>query len=176
MFEPSRSTGAARLIGALPTIKFLAKLLRRETEAGNLAIEDTFAAAPQLEVLSVACPRFVEFVEAGITTGPELLATAEEYLQPLKHAGVDTLVLGCTHYPLLPHDQGDDAGEQRVVGAAQDQGVHTGVLERLQVLLGGGQQLRPGGDPCLDELHEPRAGHGEDLELGGGGEGVLIGP
>jgi glutamate racemase len=46
-----------------------------------------------------ACPRFVEFVEAGITTGPEVLAVAEEYLAPLKAAQIDTLVLGCTHYP-----------------------------------------------------------------------------
>ena len=37
----------------------------------------------------------------GITSGPELLETARQYLQPLKDAGVDTLVLGCTHYPLL---------------------------------------------------------------------------
>ncbi|MEV4902224.1 glutamate racemase [Citricoccus sp. NPDC055426] len=68
---------------------------------GSRAYEDTFAAAPHLEITSVACPRFVEFVEAGVTTGPELLATAEQYLAPLKAAGVDTLVLGCTHYPLL---------------------------------------------------------------------------
>ena len=45
----------------------------------ELAYDDTFAAAPQLQITSVACPRFVEFVEAGITTGPELLATAEEH-------------------------------------------------------------------------------------------------
>lgn len=72
-----------------------------EATVGSRAYEDTFAAAPQLEVLSVACPRFVEFVEAGITTGPELLATAREYTAPLRDADVDTLVLGCTHYPLL---------------------------------------------------------------------------
>ncbi len=72
-----------------------------EATVGSRAYEDTFAAAPQLQITSVACPRFVEFVEAGITTGPGLLATAEEYLAPLKAAGVDTLVLGCTHYPLL---------------------------------------------------------------------------
>ncbi len=65
------------------------------------AYDDTFAAAPHLEVTSVACPAFVEFVEAGITGGPALLRTAQEYLEPLKDAGVDTLVLGCTHYPLL---------------------------------------------------------------------------
>lgn len=72
-----------------------------EATVGSRAYEDTFAAAPSLEVTSVACPRFVEFVEAGITTGPELRAVAEEYLAPLKAAEVDTLVLGCTHYPLL---------------------------------------------------------------------------
>jgi len=47
------------------------------------------------------CPRFVEFVEAGVTSGPEVLAAAEEYLAPLQAADVDTLILGCTHYPLL---------------------------------------------------------------------------
>ncbi|MHA7238379.1 glutamate racemase [Arthrobacter sp. TMS1-12-1] len=68
---------------------------------GSRAYDDTFAAAPHLEVTSVACPAFVEFVEAGVTGGEALLRTAEGYLQPLKAAGVDTLVLGCTHYPLL---------------------------------------------------------------------------
>jgi glutamate racemase len=43
----------------------------------------------------------VSFVEAGITGGPELLACAEEYLKPLQQADIDTLILGCTHYPLL---------------------------------------------------------------------------
>lgn len=65
------------------------------------AYEDAFAAAPQLELFTQACPRFVEFVESGVTTGSEVLAVAEEYLAPLRHAGIDTLVLGCTHYPFL---------------------------------------------------------------------------
>ncbi|MFP7832804.1 glutamate racemase [Marisediminicola sp. LYQ134] len=65
------------------------------------AYDDAFAAAPHLSVHSRACPRFVEFVEAGITSGPELFDVAEEYLAPLKAEGIDTLVLGCTHYPLL---------------------------------------------------------------------------
>ena len=54
-----------------------------------------------VSLVSQACPRFVEFVERGDTTSDEVLATAEEYLAPLKRAGVDTLILGCTHYPLL---------------------------------------------------------------------------
>ncbi|MGF1647382.1 MAG: glutamate racemase [Kineosporiaceae bacterium] len=68
---------------------------------GSRAYEDAFAAAPQLSLHSRACPRLVEFVEAGITGGEALLAVAEEYLAPLREARVDTLVLGCTHYPLL---------------------------------------------------------------------------
>jgi glutamate racemase len=68
---------------------------------GSRAYDDTFAAAPDLHIASAACPDFVRYVEAGVTTGPELLAAAEGYLAPLREAGVDTLVLGCTHYPLL---------------------------------------------------------------------------
>ena len=59
------------------------------------------AAAPHLEVTSVPCPRFVELVETGQTTGPEVIAVARDYLEPLVERDVDTLVLGCTHYPLL---------------------------------------------------------------------------
>ncbi|HET8658716.1 MAG TPA: glutamate racemase [Micromonosporaceae bacterium] len=65
------------------------------------AYEDAFAAAPQVSVASAACPQFVDFVERGITTGRALLGLASAYLEPLQRAGVDTLVLGCTHYPLL---------------------------------------------------------------------------
>jgi len=65
------------------------------------AYEDALAAAPHIEVTTQACPRFVEFVEEGVTGGAELLAVAHEYLDPVARAGVDTLILGCTHYPLL---------------------------------------------------------------------------
>jgi glutamate racemase len=68
---------------------------------GSMAYDDAFAAAPQVKLTTVACPRFVEFVERGDTWGGELLEVAEEYLEPVVDAGCDTLVLGCTHYPLL---------------------------------------------------------------------------
>ena len=69
--------------------------------AASQAYDDAFAAAPQVTLHTRACPRFVEFVEQGVTSGPELLAVAAGYLQPLVDAQIDTLVLGCTHYPLL---------------------------------------------------------------------------
>lgn len=69
--------------------------------ADSMAYDDAFAAAPHVELHTQACPRFVEFVEAGITGGEELLAVAHEYLDPLTSSGIDTLILGCTHYPLL---------------------------------------------------------------------------
>ena len=62
---------------------------------------DAFAAAPHLQITSKACPQFVEYVERGETTGAEITAIAREYLKPMQDANVDTLVLGCTHYPLL---------------------------------------------------------------------------
>jgi glutamate racemase len=68
---------------------------------GSRAYQDMLEVNERLTVFAEACPRFVEFVEAGITDSPEVLAVAENYLAPLRHAGVDTLVLGCTHYPFL---------------------------------------------------------------------------
>jgi len=57
--------------------------------------------APGVEVLTRACPLFVSLVEEGWTDNEVARLTAQSYLQDLKEAAVDTLVLGCTHYPLL---------------------------------------------------------------------------
>jgi glutamate racemase len=65
------------------------------------AYTDAFQAAPDVQVTAVACPRFVDFVERGMTSGRQILGLAQSYLEPLQRARVDTLVLGCTHYPLL---------------------------------------------------------------------------
>lgn len=59
------------------------------------------AAGNDLQVLTQVCGGFVERVEEGDTFSEELFELAEEYLSPLIGAGVDTLILGCTHYPLL---------------------------------------------------------------------------
>ncbi len=62
---------------------------------------DAFAAAPHLTITSTACPLFVEFVERGETSGKAITDIARDYLKPMIDADIDTLVLGCTHYPLL---------------------------------------------------------------------------
>ncbi len=72
-----------------------------QSTVNSRSYEDAFAIAPRISLTQQACPRFVEFVEAGITGGSELLRVADEYLAPIKRAQVDTLILGCTHYPLL---------------------------------------------------------------------------
>ncbi|WP_221585214.1 glutamate racemase [Microbacterium sp. G2-8] len=68
---------------------------------GSGAYQDMLRISPGIEVFAAACPRFVEFVENGVTDSAEVLDVAAEYLEPLRRAEVDTLVLGCTHYPFL---------------------------------------------------------------------------
>jgi glutamate racemase len=63
--------------------------------------DDAFAAAASVSLTSAACPRLAEFVERGVTSGRQLLGLVESYLTPIASADVDTLILGCTHYPLL---------------------------------------------------------------------------
>ena len=101
---------------SIPVIEVIQPAVRRAvaaTRTGNVGVigtqatidskayVDAFAAAPQLNITSIACPLFVEFVERGETSGTEITKIAREYLAPVMDAKVDTLVLGCTHYPLL---------------------------------------------------------------------------
>ncbi|HZE39675.1 MAG TPA: glutamate racemase [Stackebrandtia sp.] len=101
---------------AIPVIEVIRPAVRRAvttTHNGHIGVigtsvtvasgvyDDAFAAAVGVNVTSVACPAFVDFVERGVTTGRQLLGLAQGYLEPLQRARVDTLVLGCTHYPLL---------------------------------------------------------------------------
>lgn len=84
------------------------------------AYDDALAVA-DVTVTSSACPKFVEFVEAGVTSGPQVLAAAQEYLAPIKQAGVDTLILGCTHYPLLTGAIAFEMGEHvTLVSSAEE--------------------------------------------------------
>ena len=101
---------------SVPVIEVIQPAARRAvaaTRSGNIGVIgtnatiesaaylDAFAATPQLKITSIACPLFVEFVERGETSGTEITEIARNYLAPFIEAKIDTLVLGCTHYPLL---------------------------------------------------------------------------
>ncbi len=69
---------------------------------GSRSYEHAFAAlAPEVTVAAQACPALVSFVEEGRTTDPEVITQVRADLAPLIEAQVDTMILGCTHYPLL---------------------------------------------------------------------------
>ena len=82
-------TGRVGVIGTVGTIA---------SGAYVRAIADTRV---PVELTSAACPGFVEFVERGQTSGDEIEILADRLLAPMKAAGVDALLLGCTHYPYL---------------------------------------------------------------------------
>jgi glutamate racemase len=127
-------TGRIGVIGTRATIE-------------SLAYEDAFAAAPHVELVTSACPEFVTFVERGVTGGAELTGHAHAYLDPLVDAGVDTLVLGCTHYPLLTGVismvMGDDV---TLVSSAEE------CAKDVYKLLARTGTMRPDGTPTYEFL------------------------
>jgi glutamate racemase len=77
--------------------------------------------APEIDLTCAACPGFVEFVEAGDVDSDQVHVLAERLLAPVRDAGVDTLVLGCTHYPLLARTIGDVMGQDVVLVSSADE-------------------------------------------------------
>jgi glutamate racemase len=94
--------------GARAAVKATSKRRRRVgvigtavTIASGAYAEAIHELDPQVDVLSLACPRFVPLVEAGRWDGPDVERVIRETLLPLSICDIDTLILGCTHYPLL---------------------------------------------------------------------------
>lgn len=77
--------------------------------------------APECEVSCAACPGFVEFVERGETGSEQVHVLAERLLAPLLRRGVDTLLLGCTHYPFLARTIGEVVGRDVVLVSSADE-------------------------------------------------------
>lgn len=103
---------------------------------------------PGVEITPQACPLFVPLVENGYVDGsaPEKQQVSRlviaQYLEPVRRAGVDTLILGCTHYPLLQEMIGDYMGrEVALVDPAKAAAHH---LERLLLSGACGPDGRPG--------------------------------
>jgi glutamate racemase len=105
-----RATYPLPVVGMEPAVKPAAELTRSGV-IGVLATEASIAGekfhqlvsthASGVRVITRPCPRFVELVEAGQLTGPEVEGAVDEALAPLLEAGADVFVLGCTHYPFL---------------------------------------------------------------------------
>ena len=68
-----------------------------------------------------ACPGFVEFVERGETETEQVHVLAERLLDPIRHANVDALLLGCTHYPFLARTISDVMGRDVVLVSSADE-------------------------------------------------------
>jgi glutamate racemase len=91
------------------------------TIASNAYARAIHALAPNLKVEQVACPLFVPLVEEGWFSHPAAVLIAQEYLGALGQARVDTLVLGCTHYPLLKPLLGRVMGDSvRLIDSAEE--------------------------------------------------------
>jgi ribonuclease PH/glutamate racemase len=116
---------------------------------------DRAVAATKVSVMltTAACPGFVEFVERGITTGDEIAILADRMLAPLKAASIDTLLLGCTHYPFLAKVIGQAMGPSvtlvssadETAFAARDQLGSLGLL-RTEAKTDGAHQFLSSGD------------------------------
>ena len=107
---------------------------RRATSAGRIGVIGTVGTIasgayqraaveldPLLTVTCAACPGFVEFVEAGDVDSDQVHVLAERLLAPVVAAAVDTLVLGCTHYPLLARTIADVMGPDVVLVSSAEE-------------------------------------------------------
>jgi len=105
-----RATFPVPFVGVVPAVK-PAALATRTRRVAVLATPATFQGemfddlvrsfAADVQVIRQVCPGLVELVERGAVDGPEVRRLLERYLRPALEASVDTVVLGCTHYPFL---------------------------------------------------------------------------
>jgi glutamate racemase len=95
-----------------------------------------------VELVSAACPGFVEFVERGQTVGDEVTVLAERLLAPIRDVGIDALLLGCTHYPFLARPINDVMGPGVTLVSSADETAFA-ARDRLASL----GLLRAGGAP-----------------------------
>lgn len=103
-----------------------------------------------IQVQTVACPHFVQLVEAGELSGPYATAVVNDQIAPLVAAGVDTLVLGCTHFPPLRPLIAAAAPVATIVDTGPAVAAQTARLALVHGIVAGNAQLRcvTSGDPA----------------------------
>jgi len=116
-------SGAVGVIGTVGTVGSGSYQRAVAEAASRLAVETPTGqpATVEVDLTCAACPGFVEFVERGVTTGDEITVLAERLLAPVVEATVDTLLLGCTHYPYLARVIGDVMGRDVVLVSSADE-------------------------------------------------------
>ena len=108
---------------------------------GSGAYQTAVATAdPSVHLTCASCPGFVELVERGETSSDQAYVLVERLLAPVRQAGVDTLLLGCTHYPFLARTIGDVMGRDVVLVSSADETA----FEVRDVLLEQSAGARPG--------------------------------
>jgi glutamate racemase len=123
------------IVGVEPGIKPAAKLTRN-ARVGVMATTGTLqsekfrllaqAHASHLQLILQPCPGLAAAIEAGQLEAPEITELVRRYTQPLHAAGVDTVVLGCTHYPFISHQIQQALGSHvQLVDTAQAVARHT---------------------------------------------------
>jgi glutamate racemase len=99
---------------------------------------------PKVGVVSMSCPLFVPLVEEGWLDGGIAQAVADEYLKDMRSEGIDALILGCTHYPLLKSTIGRVMGEGvKLIDSGEAAANTLAELLRTEGLLSNGTQPEP---------------------------------
>ena len=129
--ETLRGTLEVPVIGVIdPGVRALATATRNRRvgvvgTVGTIrsgAYQRAIAALPvALDLVPASCPGFVEFVERDETRSDQVVVLAERLLAPVRDAGVDALLLGCTHYPFLARTIGEVMGRDVVLVSSADE-------------------------------------------------------
>jgi len=123
--------------------------------------------APEVELCPLACPGFVEFVERGETGSEQVHVLAQRLLAPAVDAGVDALLLGCTHYPYLARTISDVMGRDVVLVSSADE-----TAFELRALIDSGELTPRSGAEARTTLFLTTGDVGWFTDLGG----RLLGP
>ena len=150
--EPLQSEFSVSIIGVVEPGSRAAVAASKNRKVGVIGTSGTIRSgsyertirrlAPDIQVFSSPCPLFVPLAEEGLADHKATWLIAEDYLAPFKKQGVDALVLGCTHYPLLKKAIGGVMGSSvRLVDSAEETAREVKeALTRLNL-------LRPDGHP-----------------------------
>lgn len=159
-----RASTSVPIVGMVPAVKpavatshggHIGVLATPRTASGDMLADLIESHAAAVEVTTVAAPGLADLVEAGQTSGPHVETVLRPLLAPLVAAGIDTLVLGCTHYPFLretisrllgPDIEIIDSGE---AVARRTQSVLCEHAMTRQTTTGGALRLLTSGDPAM---------------------------